>query len=123
MELPFRPMTQTSLLSANKTPFTFDALRIAAANMFAGLVADFRPIYKQLRSSNGTWGGATRTQRVDTATAACLHLETVEAAQGQMRNLRKGGLPEALARPLAATRKGPWQISTNGYLAKVLPAQ
>jgi len=38
----------------------------------------------------------------------------------KLRNLRKGGLPEALARPLDATRKGAWHISANGYLARVL---
>ena len=40
----------------------------------------------------------------------------------KLRELRKGGLPDVLARPLAATRKGPWHISANGYLARVLPA-
>ena len=41
----------------------------------------------------------------------------------KLRNLRKAGLPDVLARPLAATRKGPWHISANGYLARALPSQ
>ena len=40
----------------------------------------------------------------------------------KLRELRKGGLPDSLAKPLAATRKGPWHTSANGYLARVLPA-
>ena len=38
----------------------------------------------------------------------------------KLRNLRKAGLPDYLARPLAATRKGAWHISANGYLARGL---
>ena len=38
----------------------------------------------------------------------------------KLRNLRALGLPDSLARPLAATRKGPWHISANGYLARAL---
>ena len=30
------------------------------------------------------------------------------------------GLPDSLAKPLAATRKGAWHISANGYLARAL---
>ena len=41
----------------------------------------------------------------------------------KLRELRQRGLPDALARPLAATRKGPWHISANGYLARALPTQ
>ncbi len=41
----------------------------------------------------------------------------------KLRELRKRGLPDLLARPLAATRKGPWHISANGYLARALPTQ
>jgi RNA-directed DNA polymerase len=41
----------------------------------------------------------------------------------KLRELRKRGLPDSLARPLAATRKGPWHISANGYLARALPTQ
>ena len=41
----------------------------------------------------------------------------------KLRELRKRGLPDSLAKPLAATRKGPWHISANGYLARVLPTQ
>ena len=41
----------------------------------------------------------------------------------KLRELRKRGLPDSLARPLAATRKGPWHSSANGYLAKALPTQ
>ena len=41
----------------------------------------------------------------------------------KLRELRARGLPDALARPLAATRKGPWHISANGYLAKALPTR
>lgn len=33
----------------------------------------------------------------------------------KLRELRARGLPDALAGPLAATRKGPWHISANGY--------
>ena len=39
----------------------------------------------------------------------------------KLRKLRGAGLPDSLARPLAATRKGPWHISANGYLARALP--
>jgi RNA-directed DNA polymerase len=41
----------------------------------------------------------------------------------KLRELRKRGLPDSLARPLAATRKGPWHISANSYLARALPTQ
>ena len=41
----------------------------------------------------------------------------------KLRELRKRGLPDSLARPLAATRKGPWHSSANGYLARALPTQ
>lgn len=41
----------------------------------------------------------------------------------KLRELRKRGLPDIQARPLAATRKGPWHISANGYLAVALPAR
>lgn len=41
----------------------------------------------------------------------------------KLRKLRGLGLPDSLARPLAATRKGPWHISANGYLARALPTQ
>ena len=41
----------------------------------------------------------------------------------KLRELRRRGLPDALARPLAATRKGPWHTSANGYLARALPTQ
>jgi len=41
----------------------------------------------------------------------------------KLRELRARGLPDSLARPLAATRKGPWHISANGYLARALPRQ
>ena len=41
----------------------------------------------------------------------------------KLRELRKRGLPDSLARPLAATRKGPWHSSGNGYLARALPTQ
>jgi hypothetical protein len=39
----------------------------------------------------------------------------------KLRELRKRGLPDYLACPLAATRKGTWHSSANGYLAKALP--
>lgn len=39
----------------------------------------------------------------------------------KLRELRKRGLPDYLARPLAATRKGAWHSSENGYLARALP--
>jgi len=39
----------------------------------------------------------------------------------KLRKLRGFGLPDSLARPLAATRKGAWHISANGYLARALP--
>ena len=41
----------------------------------------------------------------------------------KLRELRKRGLPDSLAGPLAATRKGPWHISANGYLARALPTR
>ena len=41
----------------------------------------------------------------------------------KLRNLRKAGLPDHLARPLAATRKGTWHISANSYLARALPTR
>jgi RNA-directed DNA polymerase len=41
----------------------------------------------------------------------------------KLRKLRGCGLPDSLAKPLAATRKGPWHISANGYLARALPVQ
>jgi len=41
----------------------------------------------------------------------------------KLRNLRKAGLPDDLARPLAATRKGTWHISANSYLARALPTR
>jgi len=41
----------------------------------------------------------------------------------KLRELRKRGLPDSLARPLAATRKGPWHSSANGYLARALPTR
>ena len=39
----------------------------------------------------------------------------------KLRELRKRGLPDYLACPLAATRKGAWHSSANGYLARALP--
>ena len=39
------------------------------------------------------------------------------------KELERRGLPDSLARPLAATRKGPWHISANSYLARALPTQ
>ncbi len=39
----------------------------------------------------------------------------------KLRELRKRGLPDYLACPMAATRKGPWHISANGHLAKAVP--
>ena len=39
----------------------------------------------------------------------------------KLRELRKRGLPDDVAKPLAATRKGPWRVSGNGYLARALP--
>lgn len=41
----------------------------------------------------------------------------------KLRKLRGFGLPDSLAKPLAATRKGAWRISANGYLARALPTQ
>ena len=63
------------------------------------------------------------TQRVDTAAVAGVHLETVEAPENQTAGTARRGFPDSLARPLAATRKGPWHISANGYLARALPTQ
>ncbi len=37
----------------------------------------------------------------------------------KLRELRKRGLPDSLAGPLAVTRKGPWHISANGYLTAI----
>lgn len=58
-----------------KAKATFDALRIAAANMFAALVADFRPIYKNYRNDHAMLRMMTRADGFVHADGQTVHVK------------------------------------------------
>ncbi len=71
-----------------KAKATFDALRIAAANMFASLVANFRPVYKNYRNDHAMLRMITRADGFIHAEAETVHLKLWLKGRFQKRQIK-----------------------------------
>lgn len=71
-----------------KAKATFDALRITAANMFAALTADFRPIYKNYRNDHAMLRMMTRADGFIHADGQVIHVKLWLKGRFQEKQIR-----------------------------------